>query len=116
MDELKHYNFVNPTTQVKSAEMVKTWESSEAYLEYLGFIIAIGDSIKGRKIRETVEISENSQKVLYLLEELKKMMSECSPVEIQTRYGNPAYRDWYDKLESNSEKLLRKSFITFIYS
>ena len=54
MDEqgkMPEFRFVKPSTLVKSADLIKTWEKSDSYFEYLGFILAIGESIKGRKIR-----------------------------------------------------------------
>ena len=109
MDEqgkIPEFKFVKPSTLVKSADLIKTWEKSDSYFEYLGFILAIGESIKGRKIKENVGISDNSQKVVDLLSQLKQNISDCSPVEMKSRYGNPAYREWYEKLESKTNELL----------
>jgi len=109
MDEqakIPEYKFVKPSTLVKSADMIKTWEKSDSYFEYLGFIMAIGESIKGRKILENVDVSENSQKVLNLLSELKQNINDCAPVEMKSRYGNPAYREWYEKLENKANELV----------
>ena len=105
-EKIPDYRFVIPSTLVKSAEMIKTWEKSDSYFEYLGFILAIGDSVKGRKIKENIDVSDKSQKVLDLLSTLKQYINDCSPIEMKTRYGNPAYRDWYEKLESSADELL----------
>ena len=105
-EKIPDYRFVMPSTLVKSAEMIKTWEKSDSYFEYLGFILAIGDSVKGRKIKENIDVSDKSQKVLDLLSTLKQYINDCSPIEMKTRYGNPAYRDWYEKLESSADELL----------
>ena len=105
-EKIPDYRFVIPSTLVKSAEMIKTWEKSDSYFEYLGFILAIGDSVKGRKIKENIGVSDKSQKVLDLLSTLKQYINDCSPIEMKTRYGNPAYRDWYEKLESSADELL----------
>ena len=105
-EKIPDYRFVIPSTLVKSAEMIETWEKSDSYFEYLGFILAIGDSVKGRKIKENIDVSDKSQKVLVLLSTLKQYINDCSPIEMKTRYGNPAYRDWYEKLESSADELL----------
>ena len=105
-EKIPDYRFVIPSTLVKSAEMIKTWEKSDSYFEYLGFILAIGDSVKGRKIKENIDVSDKSQKLLDLLSTLKQYINDCSPIEMKTRYGNPAYRDWYEKLESSADELL----------
>ena len=105
-EKIPDYDFVEPVTKIKTAEMISVWEKSESYLEYLGFILAIGDSIKGRKITEDIEMSQACQKLIVMLEKLSDNMKQCSPAEMQARYGNPAYRDWFDKLENSAEELI----------
>jgi len=103
---IQNYKFLKPSTQVKSADMIQTWENSESYQEYLGFILAIGDSVRGKKLRDTVEISSECQKVINMIDKLRENIKECEPVEIKTRYGNPAFRDWFEKLENSAECLV----------
>jgi len=45
----KTNSFKVPTKCVKNMQDISLWENSEAYQEYLGFIFAIGDAIKGKK-------------------------------------------------------------------
>ena len=105
-DKIPDYNFEEPVTRIKTADMISSWEKSETYLEYLGFILAIGDSIKGRKITEDVETSEACQRLLAVVTTLSEHVKQCPPAEMQSRYGNPAYRDWFDKLEDSAEQLI----------
>ena len=101
------YDFVEPVPKIKTAEMISSvWEKSESYLEYIGFILAIGDSIKGRKITEEVEMSQACHKLVVMLEKLSENLKQSPPGEMQARYGNPAYRDWFDKLENSAEELI----------
>ena len=100
------YKFIVPTPQIKTVEMIKTWQESETYLEYLGFITAVGDSIRGRKLSETLETSEACSRVMTVLAELMKNISLFPPASMKSRYGNPAFRDWFEKLESSAETLL----------
>ena len=97
--DIPDYNFVEPTTQIKTADMIGDWEKSESYLECLGFILAIGDSVRSRKITESVDMSEGCQRLSSLLAALQQNLASCPPAEMAVRYGNPAYRDWYDKLD-----------------
>lgn len=105
-DTIPDYNFEEPVTKIKTADMISVWEKSETYLEYLGFILAIGDSIRGRKITEDVETSEACQRLLAVVTTLSEHVKQCPPAEMQSRYGNPAYRDWFDKLEDSAEQLI----------
>eukprot|EP00092_Neocalanus_flemingeri_P074605 GFUD01092280.1.p1 GENE.GFUD01092280.1~~GFUD01092280.1.p1 ORF type:complete len:434 (-),score=99.24 GFUD01092280.1:22-1323(-) len=105
-DPIPKYHHVVPTTQVKTGDGVAVWEDSEAYQEYLGFIIAIGESVKGRKITEEITMSCCCRRLVELLTILRKNIGETPPCEMQSRYGNPAYRDWFTKLESSAETLV----------
>ena len=78
-ESLPHYEFVTASTQIKSKEQVTTWEESEAYQEYVGFILAVGDTIKGKKLRDAGEPSEGCQRLLHLLSSLRSVQSP-SPV------------------------------------
>jgi len=101
------FKFVTATTQIKSRELVKTWEQSEAYQEYVGFILAIGDTIKGKKLRDPTDRSEACQRLLDVLCSARDLMAECPPEsEMKSRYGNPAYRDWFSRLETSTPSLL----------
>ena len=76
------------------------------FKEYLGFIFAIGDAIRGKKIRD-VNLNElDSQSVVVglisLIDELEKWADETPPVEQQQRFGNKAFRDWHKKLSEVS--------------
>jgi len=97
---------VAASKQVRCPEDIVKWEASEAYQEYLGFIIAIGDAVKGKKLTDEVEMSECCKRLLNLLQRLQGKIEEFPPQEIQTRYGNPAYRDWFASLENEGEQLL----------
>ena len=72
----------------------------------MGFIFAIGDAIKGKKIRDVKVEELDKQSVLVgiinLLEELDKWVTEFPPAEQQQRFGNKAFRDWHERLEQVS--------------
>jgi len=112
MESLLHpeqYNYEHTVKQVNNALKIQVWEESQAYQLYLGFIMSISESIVGRKITEDIEISCNCKKIIQLLETVKKYSDETPPVEMQVRYGNPAYRDWYEKLDNSVETLLEEA-------
>ena len=74
-ETLPQYKFVTASTQIKSKEQVITWEESEAYQEYVGFILAVGDTIKGKKLKDAGEPSEACQRLLDLLSSLRSVLS-----------------------------------------
>lgn len=106
MGDAETFSYMEATKQIRSPEDVQVWEESDAYQEYLGFIIAIGDSIQGRKMSEEVEMSSCCRRLIGLLNILKKNIDLSPPEEIQSRYGNPAYRGWSSRLEDTATQLL----------
>ena len=68
----------------------------------MGFIFAVGDTIKGKKIRD-IKVDKHDESVVVglinLFEELDKWISEIPLVEQQQRFGNKAFREWHDRLK-----------------
>ena len=44
-----------------------------------------------------MEVSDNVTKVLGLLEELDRIIDETPPISQPARFGNAAYRQWFQK-------------------
>merc|ERR1719228_2993128 len=55
---------------------------------------------------EEVEMSSCCRRLIGLLNILKKNIDLSPPEEIQSRYGNPAYRGWSSRLEDTATQLL----------
>lgn len=108
MEAKKSFDFVKPTTQVTSHDKMSVWEESEAYQEYLGFVIAIGESVKGKSLTKDAGQSPSPccTRLVDLLTRLRKNLEAFPPVQMQQRYGNPAYRDWSDLLEKEGEEMV----------
>lgn len=107
-EEVKKKVYVVPTKQVKTVADIALWEASQAYQEYLGFIIAIGEAIKGKKLTDEVGMSPCCERLVALLAQLRGNIQTCPPTQIDARYGNPAYRDWWGLLEGQAAALLEQ--------
>ena len=51
-----------------------------------------------------------SKRIVEILEHLSLWIDEIKPIDQQQRFGNKAFRDWYEKLTSSSEVLLKPLF------
>lgn len=100
----------------------------QAYADYLGFVLALNDGVKGRKITSEYKVSEvrcvvcaptplkprgfmlitaelfspcwqTVEKLLDLLATLDQWINETPPVDQPSRFGNKAFRTWYGKLD-----------------
>jgi serine/threonine-protein phosphatase 2A activator len=74
-----------PTKKVKVPDDVAVWEASEGYQEYLGFIVAIGEAVQGRKLTEEVEMSAPCRRLLAMLGTLRQNILLHPPLDLQTR-------------------------------
>lgn len=65
---------------------------SETVNEFVGFIVALNDAVKGRAACSECEVSGPVSKMLDILKQLEQWLDEIPPVQQALRYGNPAYR------------------------
>nr|ACO14645.1 Serine/threonine-protein phosphatase 2A regulatory subunit B [Caligus clemensi] len=99
-------DYVVPQKEVKSIEDVKRWENSEAYQEYLGFIIHIGDRIQNKKISNAGVPGKATSLLMDILSTLNEWIDEI-PLEDQgQRFGNKSFRVWCARLKDRALDLL----------
>ncbi len=109
MSTTSSFAFRRPEKLVKSAQDVKVWEKSDAYAEYLGFVQAVGDAIEGKMTGDPElesSSSEPARRLVDMLDTLSLWADEVEPAEQQQRFGNKAFRTWYQRLEEGVDKLL----------
>ncbi|KAK9510710.1 hypothetical protein O3M35_005445 [Rhynocoris fuscipes] len=104
------HEFVIPTRAVLNPEDMSKWEKSEAYFEYLGFITAMNEEIKGKSCTGVYHLSPIVEAVLALLGTFKGWVSEIPPIQQPQRFGNKAFRTWYDRLKKEADDLLNFTF------
>ncbi|XP_028406612.1 serine/threonine-protein phosphatase 2A activator-like [Dendronephthya gigantea] len=100
-------NYMEPKREILSPIDMPRWLKSQAYHEFLGFIMALNNAVKEKTMQSDYIKSEKCEKVVQLLEILDKWIDECPAVDQPVRFGNTAYRDWFTKLETESETLLK---------
>ncbi|GIY48701.1 hypothetical protein CDAR_314501 [Caerostris darwini] len=99
--------YIVPIKEIHCYDDMKKWEKSEASREYLGFILAMNEAVKGKKISDVPIKSEMVSKLIKLLETLDKWIDEIPPIEQPQRFGNKAFRTFYTKLKEEAESLLK---------
>ncbi|XP_008068549.1 serine/threonine-protein phosphatase 2A activator isoform X1 [Carlito syrichta] len=82
------------------------WKRSQAYADYIGFILTLNEGVKGKKLTVTHRVSEAIEKLVALLNTLDRWIDETPPVDQPSRFGNKAYRTWYAKLDQEAENLV----------
>ncbi|CAO3596585.1 unnamed protein product [Absidia cylindrospora] len=80
--------------------------NSTAYDDYTNYILRLNNAVKNTKISADVNVSKNVQCILKVLSTLSKWVDEIPPTENEkSRFGNPAFRDFFDKVEMNFNDL-----------
>jgi len=100
------HTFIVPEKGVKNPLDIAKWEKSQAYQDLMGFLLAMNESVKNTKISDECPMSQLTNKLVSLLDQLSAWIDETPPLEQAQRFGNKAYRTWFTKLKENAESLL----------
>ncbi|XP_076316351.1 phosphotyrosyl phosphatase activator [Tachypleus tridentatus] len=99
--------FVKPKKEITSFEFMQTWNQSEAYKEYIGFIIAMNEAVRGKKLTDKCFVSPVTSALIDVLNTLDGWIDEIPPIDQPQRFGNKAFRQWHQKLVDEAEILLK---------
>lgn len=87
---------------------MELWQKSTAYYDIIGFINAISQSIQGKKLTMKLDPSPVPDNLVRIFEvDLSKLLEETPPTDQPQRFGNKAYRDWFEKMKDASMDLLK---------
>lgn len=99
-----------PVRCVKTVNDMALWEKSLAYYDIIGFINGISQAIQGKKLTVSLEPSAIPDNLVKIFDvDLNKLLEETPPLDQPQRFGNKAYRVWFDKLKQNSLSLLQSA-------
>lgn len=101
------HTFSRPEKQISLPDDIPAWEKSEAYQDLLGFILTLNEAVKDKKISDSYHVSPVIQKLIDMLDEMEKWISDIPPIDQPQRFGNKAFRDWYARLTERSADLLK---------
>ncbi|KAJ1741504.1 Serine/threonine-protein phosphatase 2A activator 2 [Coemansia sp. RSA 989] len=90
-----------PARQILTPNDLSRFLESSACTEIVDFITALNDKIIGVKTTSPIEDSETIKKILSLLDKIKQANEDIPPLDTKSRFGNPAFRDFYDKCEKD---------------
>lgn len=98
--------FIIPKKEIHTVPDMGKWKRSQAYADYIGFILTLNEGVKGKKLTFDYKVSEAIEKLVALLDTLDRWIDETPPVDQPSRFGNKAYRTWYAKLDQEAEDLV----------
>ncbi|CCA73849.1 related to RRD1-Resistant to Rapamycin Deletion (protein phosphatase 2A regulator activity) [Serendipita indica DSM 11827] len=100
-----------PSHRIRQDRDIDAWKKTTGYKDYCLWVVRLNSSVIGQDI-PTVAGTPRSQavnKVVELLDELKKWVDEIPPYGDKQRFGNLAFRDWGKRLQNNAAQLLHKT-------
>lgn len=101
--------YATPKKEIFSIEDMSKWEKSEAYVEYMGFVVMVNEAVKSKKMTSQYTVSEVTQNVVNVLTKLDRLIDETPPIDQPQRFGNKAFRLWFDKAKQAADTLLREA-------
>ncbi|XP_076233315.1 serine/threonine-protein phosphatase 2A activator [Calliopsis andreniformis] len=102
------HEFIIPKKSIKVPADMNVWMKSEAYFEYLGFILALNDSVQGKALNVDCFQSPAIDNVVGMLNEFDEWITQIPPTEQPQRFGNKSFKIWHEKLQQNGVTELQK--------
>lgn len=91
---------------IKSPADVHTALRGSTLHSFVAFTMALNESVIGVKNSDACTVGPAVQKLLDALQKLSEFIKEVPPVTHEVRYGNPAYRDWFDKMKDSAPEIV----------
>ena len=76
--------------------------SLQAYVEFMGFVNILNDAVKGKTLSDPVPASPVIEKLVKLIEKLSLWVDETPAIDQPQRFGNKAFRTWWEKIRDVS--------------
>ncbi|OVA07941.1 Phosphotyrosyl phosphatase activator [Macleaya cordata] len=100
------YLFQSPSKRILSPDDIRHFQESDSGKNFLGFIVALSESIRGHKISDPCHQSDTLNSIVSILDTLIRWIDEIPPVQQAARYGNYSFRVWHNRLVESSESLM----------
>ena len=88
--------------KIRSEEDLKTSKDSEGYARLASFLFELNDACKTNVIATQSNVVYNMISYLEHLRSLIRILFPARPVASGSRFGNPAFRDWLDYVQSET--------------
>lgn len=100
-----------PFKRITSLKHLQSFFSSTSARHFLDFILSLNESITTISLTDAIRHHEKhpSQHIISLLsilDTLDSWIDEIPPAQHTLRYGNPAFRTWFSRLEETTHTLL----------
>ncbi|XP_031492948.1 uncharacterized protein LOC116259337 isoform X2 [Nymphaea colorata] len=101
------FQFRPPAKRIQSPDDIRRFHDSDSGKNFLGFVVALSESMRGHKISDPCRDSPVVRVIVEILDSMIGWVDEFPPVQQPSRYGNLAYRDWHQRLCDSEGLMLR---------
>ncbi|KAL4911039.1 hypothetical protein BDW74DRAFT_5093 [Aspergillus multicolor] len=119
LDTSAGHTFMQPSKRINEGQDVTEFLSSKAYVDLMTFLLQLNRSLFPTKLpdesvqtytlnSEAVEYSAPVRQLQQLLSKLEAILDEAPPNTGPRRFGNIAFRRWYELVESRAAGFLEE--------
>ena len=102
--DMTETQFVVPRRRILSQNDLDLFTASRTYTDLIEFIESLNESVQGCPNSASCEDTPVIKSLLHILEVVETKVTAHPPVDNNlSRFGNPAFRDFYDDIQSSSE-------------
>lgn len=112
VSDLKDHAFCKPTRRILSERDHNIFLSSQTHDLIVSFVFTLSDSIRQTTISDVAK-SEAAQDpaivaLLAVLDEADELLKQCPPLDTGSRFGNPAFRTYLEKVDGKLDSWHKK--------
>ncbi|TIA86786.1 hypothetical protein E3P99_03552 [Wallemia hederae] len=98
--------YVQPSKRIVLDEHLELFKQSSTFNRILEYIDRLNKAVVGVKLTDEVHMSDGVHRVLRMLDEVESIAKSTPPVDNKlSRFGNPGFRDFVDRVTEASTSL-----------
>lgn len=113
LDFAQDVEFEEPRKRINEGQDVSFFLTTKAYTDILTFLLQLNTAMFPRKadaspVTVGQDVSEAVMGIASMIQELSSIVDEAPPDPGPRRFGNVAFKKWFEMAESRSEELMTK--------
>ncbi|TDL27926.1 Phosphotyrosyl phosphatase activator [Rickenella mellea] len=98
--------YLVPRKLILTKEQLTAFQDSRTHKEVVSYIETLNGAVVGVKLTDPCEESQSVRAIISVLDSVEGLARETPPIENSgSRFGNPAFKQFYDKVSENATSL-----------